>query len=138
MDQLSAWRNEVVRLAVKDPANYKTHAKTKRLATLEKLVFEVIPSVPGNKLWLLGNSLGEENRAWRRAKFHQQFRLFFRFDQRSKIIIYGFINDENSMRARGKKTDAYLVFQKMLERGSPPTEWAELLVAAKSFERELI
>ena len=129
-DQWAKLSNEVRRLATKEPVGYRSHRKTKKLATLEKLMFEVIPQDPGNRLWLQGSSLGEENRAWKRAKFGQQYRLFFRFDSAAKIIIYGWINDEKTLRARQSKTDAYLIFQKMLESGNPPTSWDELLLSS--------
>jgi toxin YhaV len=126
-DQYAKWSNQVLGLARKDPDGFKSNPKTKRFATLEKLVFEVIPSDPANRLWLQGNTLGPENRAWRRAKFFQQYRLFFRYDSNAKIIIYGWINDEQTLRARQTKSDAYTVFQRMLESGNPPTDWDELL-----------
>ena len=129
-DQWAKLSNEVRGLAAKDPVGYRSHQKTKKLATLEKLMFEVIPQDPGNRLWLQGSSLGEENRAWKRAKFGQQYRLFFRFDSAAKIIIYGWINDEKTLRARQSKTDAYLIFQKMLQAGNPPTSWDELLLSS--------
>lgn len=129
-DQWAKLSNEVRRLANKDPAGYRLHQKTKKLATLEKLMFEVIPQDPANRLWLQGTSLGEENRAWKRAKFGQQYRLFFRFDSTAKIIIFGWINDEKTLRARQSKTDAYLIFQRMLEAGNPPSGWDELLLSS--------
>lgn len=33
------------------------------------------------------------------------------------------MNDENTLRTYGKKTDAYTVFSKMLKRGHPPADW---------------
>ena len=120
----------MIALAAKDPAGYKSHFSTKRLATLEKLLFEVIPSDPSNKVWLQGNTLGQANRNWRRAKFLQQYRLFFRFDSKNKIVIYGWVNDENSLRARESKTDAYKIFESMLKSGNPPSGWDELLEAS--------
>lgn len=126
-DQFAKLKREVERLAVKQPESYRSHPKTKKLATLVKLVFDVIPSNPANSLWQQGNTLGPENRAWRRAKFSQQYRLFFRFDSKAKVIIYGWINDEQTLRARQSKNDAYVVFRSMLEAGHPPTDWSELL-----------
>lgn len=122
-DQWSTLTNDVFQLASDRPESYKSHRKAKRLATLEKLVFEVIPPDPANRLWLQGNTLGVENRAWRRAKFGQQYRLFFRFDSASRIIIYGWMNDQNSLRARESKSDAYVVFASMLDSGNPPSRW---------------
>ena len=43
------------------------------------------------------------------------------------------INDENSKRAYDSNTDAYRVFKKMLDNGSPPDNWHDLL---KEAERE--
>jgi toxin YhaV len=34
------------------------------------------------------------------------------------------------LRASGSKSDPYIVFQRMLERGHPPDDWADLLSAS--------
>jgi toxin YhaV len=75
--------------------------------------------------------LGDEHKHWFRAKFFQQYRLFFRFDSESKIIVYAWVNDEKNKRAYGSKTDAYRVFEKMLNSGHPPDSWDHLLDEAK-------
>lgn len=126
-DKFAAWSNGVRRLAKKNPSSFRSHPQTKRLATLQKLVFDVIPTDPSHRLWLQGNTLGPENRAWRRAKFHERYRLFFRFDSASKIIIYAWVNDERSLRARKSSSDSYAVFERMLAAGNPPSRWEELL-----------
>ncbi len=114
-------------MITKNPTDFESHSKVKLFATLQKLVFEVIPEDPARESFLLGNTLGPENRAWRRAKFSQQYRLFFRFDSAAKIIIYAWVNDANSLRAYQSKTDAYAMFAKRLHNGNPPTNWDELL-----------
>lgn len=114
-------------LRVKHPETYQKKAPTKILAAIEKLTKEVIPADPTSSTYDLGNTIGPEHRAWKRAKFLQQFRLFFRYDTKSKIIIYGWVNDENTKRAYGSKTDAYRVFQKRLSAGDPPTDWKDLI-----------
>lgn len=48
-----------------------------------------IPRDPGRKEFLQGSTLGANHRHWRRAKFFQQFRLFFRFQGRSRVIVLG-------------------------------------------------
>ena len=68
------------------------------------------------------------------AKFFQQYRLFFRFHLEKKIIIYTWVNDENTKRAYDKKTDAYTVFKKMLKNGNPPNNWDDLLKGVKELE----
>jgi toxin YhaV len=61
----------------------------------------------------------------------QQYRVFFRYSTKSEIIAYGWVNDEESLRAYGSKTDAYLVFKKMLESGRVPNDWDELIAESK-------
>lgn len=133
-DQWSFLQNEVVRLASKQPETYRSHPTTKKQATIKKLVFEVIPSDPVNRLWPPGNTLGPENRSWRRAKFGQRYRLFFRFDSASKIVVYGWMNDENSFRARNSRTDAHSVFAALLNSGNPSSARDDLLEASNSLQ----
>ncbi|KXV79940.1 toxin, partial [Acetobacter malorum] len=72
-------------------------------------------------------TLGKAHKHWFRAKFgNGRFRLFFRYDSATKVIIFAWVNDNNSLRTYGAKTDAYKVFQGMLEGGNPPDGWTEL------------
>ena len=77
------------------------------------------------------------HRHWRRAKFFQQVRLFFRFHTGSRLIVLGWVNDTHTKRAYGSKTDAYRVFQSMLASGQPPDNWEELLQDATRAEERL-
>ncbi|WP_395225411.1 type II toxin-antitoxin system YhaV family toxin, partial [Escherichia coli] len=54
------------------------------------------------------------------------YRLFFAYGEKEKVIILGWMIDENTLRTYGKKTDAYTVFSKMLQRGHPPADWDTL------------
>mgnify|MGYP000107753959 CR=1 FL=1 len=99
----------------------------KLLRSIEKITNEVVPNDPSSKVFRQGLTLGPEYKHWRRVVFHQQYRLFFRYDSRMKVIIYVWMNDEDTKRAYESKTDAYRVFQKMLESGYPPGDFAELL-----------
>lgn len=82
-----------------------------------------------------GGTLGDDHKHWFRAKFgNGRYRLFFRFDSRAKIVIYAWVNDERSLRTYGSKTDAYKVFRDMLDNGSPPGSWVQLLEEAKKRE----
>lgn len=127
VDQYSKLSNEAKKLVISAGENLSAHPKIKRIAALRRLVFEIIPSDPASARYLLGNTLGPKHRAWRRAKFGGQYRLFFRFDSAAKIIIFGWMNDEESLRSYGSKNDAYAVFSKMLESGTPPSTWTDLL-----------
>jgi len=74
--------------------------------------------------------MGAAYRHWRRAKIGRRFRLFFRFDSKTRIIIFAWVNDEHALRPSGSKSDPNIVFQRMLERGHPPDDWADLLSAS--------
>ena len=98
---------------------------------IQRLIFELIPYDPTSATFRQGSTLGYDNKHWFRAKFFQQYCLFFRYHLESKVIVYAWVNDEKNKGAYGSKTDAYKVFEKMLNSGHPPEEWDELLRAAK-------
>jgi toxin YhaV len=127
LDQLEDLLTQVETLRQKHPEDYKKKKATKCLAAIFKLAFDFIPQDPTRNDYRQGSTLGEDYKHWFRAKFFQQYRLFFRYHQENKIIVFAWVNDENSKRAYGSKTDAYLVFKKMLENGDPPNSWDVLL-----------
>lgn len=86
---------------------------------------EAVSADPGRDEFRQGNTLGTAYRHWRRAKIGRRFRLFFRYDSRSKVIVYAWGNDENTLQSAGRKSDPYAVFEKMLGRGNPPDDWDE-------------
>jgi toxin YhaV len=126
-DQLTALMDKVEDLKDKKPDSYESSKDYKILAAINKLTMEAIPSDPGNTDYSIGNTMGAANRKWKRAKFYQQYRLFFRYDHSSKTIVYAWVNDEETKRSYGSKDDAYVVFKKMLKRGNPPNIWDELM-----------
>jgi toxin YhaV len=73
------------------------------LAAIQKLIFEKIPQDSTLPEYRQGITLGDEHKHWFRAKFFQQYRLFFRYHLESKIIVYAWANDESTKRAYGKK-----------------------------------
>ncbi len=81
-----------------------------------------------------GNILGKDNRHWFHAKFHERYRLFYRFSSKEKVIIYAWVNDERTLRKAGSKTDPYSVFRSMLESGNPPSTMEQLLAHAKELK----
>ncbi|WP_246605446.1 type II toxin-antitoxin system YhaV family toxin [Sphaerospermopsis torques-reginae] len=122
LEQLEELIIQVENLRQKYPQEYKQKNATKRLAAIFKLAFNVIPQDPTLNDYRQGITLGDEYKHWFRAKFFQQYRLFFRYHQHGKIIVYAWVNEEKSKRA----------FQKMLESGNPPDEWNDLLKEAES------
>lgn len=128
---------QVENLRAKQPNSYQKKNATKRLAAISKLAFEIIPLNPKLPEYRQGTTLGDENKHWFRAKFFQQYRLFFRFHQASKIIVLAWVNDEKTKRAYDSKSDAYHIFQKMLANGRPPNDWKELLGEATKASLQL-
>lgn len=122
----------VARLREKDPAGYKRSADAKLLAALARLTLDIIPADPAAKPFRQGGTLGKRRKHWFRAKFgNGRYRLFFQFSSREKVIIYAWLNDENTLRTRGAATDAYSVFKAMLERGNPPDDWEQLMKSVR-------
>lgn len=131
LDQLDALIVEVEALRAKDPQGYGSKNASKRLAAITRLMLQDIPQDPSRKEVQQGSTLGAAHRHWRRAKFFQQYRLFFRYHTPSKVIVFAWVNDEDTMRAYQSDDDAYRVFRQMLESGHPPDDWDQLLAEAR-------
>ena len=130
--QLEALTRQVEVSKQKDPVMYVKKNVSKRLAAITKLAFDAIPQDPTRPEYRQGNTLGDEHKHWFRAKFLQQYRLFFRFHAPSKVIVFVWINDEDTKRAYESSDDAYRVFRKMLGSGHPPDDWNQLVVEARA------
>lgn len=137
LDQFESLLAQVEALRQKHPNAYTQKNATKRLAAIAKLIFEAIPQNPENPDYRLGATLGKDRKHWFRAKFFQQYRLFFRYHKASKTILYAWVNDESSLRAYESDDDAYRVFRRMLENGHPPDDWDALLTESKSVAERL-
>ncbi len=134
LDQLERLTAAVEKARRADPAGYGATANAKLLTVLRRLIFETIPADPTRSDYRQGDTLGREHKHWFRAKFgNGRFRLFFRYDSRSRVIIYAWVNDEQTLRTRGARTDAYRVFKGMLDKGNPPDDWETLRSAATRF-----
>lgn len=135
--QLEALVGQVEALRKKDPVGYVNKNASKRLAAIAKLAFDVIPQDPARADYRQGNTLGNEHKHWFRAKFFQQYRLFFRYHASSKVIVFAWVNDEDSKRAYESGDDAYRVFRRMLESGHPSDDWNQLLAEAGAEAKRL-
>jgi toxin YhaV len=134
-EAFSALEAEVARMAEQRPEDVASHPKAKLLARIANLILDGIPRDPNAPAFGLGNTLGPAHRHWRRAKFLQRFRLFYRFDSASRIIIYAWVNDENTLRMAGARADPYSVFARRLDEGDPPDRWDELMEDAGATRR---
>jgi toxin YhaV len=138
LDQLEALTAQVEALKRKDRAGYVKKNAAKRLAAIAKLAVEVIPQDPARPEYRQGNTLGDENKHWFRARFFQQHRLFFRFHAQAKVIVFAWVNDEGTLRAYESADDAYRVFRRMLDSGRPPSDWGQLLAEARAESERLV
>ena len=131
LDQLERLTTAVERARAKDPRGWARSANAKLLAALRRLVFEIIPQDPARPVYRQGGVPGAERKHWFRAKFGAgRFRLFFRYSAKARIIIFGWVNDETTLRTYDSESDSYAVFRRMLDKGNPPDDWAQLLAEA--------
>jgi toxin YhaV len=134
--QLRRLVEQVEALAAKDPLGFKEQPSAKLLATINRYTQEIIPRDPNAAEFRQGNTLGADNRHWFRAKFHERYRLFFRFSSKERVLLYAWVNDERTLRKSGSKTDPYRVFRAMLEAGDPPNSMEQLLAHAKELKEK--
>jgi len=137
LDQVERLGQQVQALKEKYPETYIQKNASKRLAAILRLAFDIIPQDPSRLEYRQGGTLGDEHKHWFRAKFFQQYRLFFRYHGPSKVIVLAWVNDEDTKRAYESNDDAYRVFRKMLVSGHPPDDWNELLSEARQECRRL-
>lgn len=136
---LDALEAEVTTLAAEHPASYKTHPRTRLLASVYKAITERVPASPDHPDFRLGKSLGRDYGNWRRVKkgLPERYRLFFRFTSKPvKLIVYVWFNDEDTLRKAGSRTDVYETFRRMLARGEVPDSIDHLLRESSKAGRE--
>ena len=124
----------VTKLAQQHPNEYKSHPKTRLLASVYKCITQLVPANPDDPDFRLGKTLGKEYANWRRVKkgMPDRYRLFFRFASSPvKLIVYIWFNDEDTLRKAGSKTDVYETFKRMLMRGEVPSSINVLLAESR-------
>ena len=125
---------QVTALARRNPAGYKSHSKTRLLASVYQAIVQTVPDNPDHPDFRLGKALGTGYSNWRRVKkgMPDRYRLFFRFASRPvKIIVFVWFNDEDTLRKAGSKTDVYEAFRRMLARGEVPDGIEALLIESR-------
>ncbi len=133
------FRNQIETLANEVEQDSKLNTKKKKsdkAKLLETILDEMdnIAKNPDDPKYRMGNTIGNKYSHWRRAKIKGRYRIFFRFHSIQKIIIFAWVNDEDTKRTYGSKNDAYAIFKKMLDKGNPPDNWNELLAAVSASE----
>lgn len=126
LTQVNTLMTEVANAKAANPDTYLRKPAAKRLAAIRKLATVEIPADPGHRKYRLGTTMGDDYRYWRRAKFFERYRLFFRYSNADRLIVLAWVNDGSTLRARGARNDVYAVFTRMLRNGTPPSTWADL------------
>jgi toxin YhaV len=137
LGQLGRLADATRRAMAADPKGWPRNDNVRVLAAVAKLTLLDIPQRPGDPKYRQDDTLGEAYRHWFRAKFHQRFRLFFRYDSRARLIVYAWVNDEHTLRKAGAKSDPYRRFRTMLQSGTPPDAWDDLVKSAKDLPPDL-
>lgn len=132
VEQLQKLRAAAERARRRDPEGYRSNANVKLFRALAHAILEAVPGDPGRDEYRQGNTLGPAHRHWRRVRIGRRFRLFFRYDSRSRTIVFAWVNDEQTLRSSGSKSDPYAVFEKMLRRGNPPDDWERLVAVSRT------
>lgn len=127
LEQLQKLHQAARRAESINPVGFASNANVKLFRALSQLMLETVPDNPARDEYRQGNTLGPDHRHWRRAKIGRRFRLFFRYDSKAKVIVYAWVNDEQTLRSSGSKSDPYAIFEKMLGRGNPPADWNALV-----------
>lgn len=122
--RLNQLEQEVQKIQQKSPNNYQQHPTTKLLASVLRVITQQVPANPDNADFRLGKTLGDQYTVFRRVKkgMPDRYRLFFRFASETISIVYIWLNDQNSLRKEGSKTDVYAVFRKLLDKGIVPID----------------
>lgn len=131
IEQLMRLRTAVLRAQENDPEGFESNSNVKFFRALIQLIQDQVPGDPARHEYRQGNTLGPAYRHWRRAKLGRRYRLFFRYDSTAMVIVYAWINDAQTLRSAGSKSDPYAVFEKMLGRGNPPDDWNALVLASR-------
>ena len=108
LEQLARLKAASDKAIASNPQSALENANVKLYAALGKLMLETIPSDPARDDYRQGNAMGPHFRHWRRAKIGRRFRLFFRYDSRTKVIVYAWLNDEKTLRTAGSRNDPYV------------------------------
>ncbi len=114
------------------PDTWQQKAIARFLKSLTHKILVEIPASDDFSEYRHGGKLGKSSRKssyrnWYRAKPGSRNRLFFRVDIQMKVIVYVWINDLDHPRKEGDKNDPYLVFAKLLDSGTVPDDFVDLL-----------
>jgi len=95
----------------RDPENYRKSPRARLLARVYKAIKDEIPADPQHACYYQGDADGRGYKQWRRAKPAEHYRLFFKWDKETNLIIYAWLNSEISLTKYRSHMDAYRAFR---------------------------
>lgn len=121
-----------------DPLGADTNPNVRLFAAHAKLIFDAVPSEPNRDEYRQGSTMVLVFRHWATCQGRPPCYEVFRFDWKSRIIVFALVNDENPLRFCASKSDPHTVFQHMPQRGHPPDDWEALVSHSHSDWREAL
>lgn len=117
----------VRKIKERNPEGWESNRIVSLYKAIARTCLVEVPNDPADIRYRQGNTLGKAYKHWFRAKPASRHRLFFRYDGKSRVIAYVWINGPKQLRAAGSKRDPYTVFAKLLEKGKIPDSWPALV-----------
>jgi len=134
IEQLQKLQTAAQKAKAQDPQGFESNANVKLFNALAQLMLETVPSDPSRDEYRQGNTMGPAFRHWRRAKLGRRFRLFFRFDSKTRIIIFIAMKEAQTYFAERQARADLTEFDAVMARtrGEPPREGDRILPAKNS------
>ena len=131
LSQLHRLTTAAARARRADPAGWRSNANVRLLAALRERVLDRVPRDPLAAEFRQGNTLGTAHRHRFRAKFGaNRFRLFFRADSASRIIVYAWVTTTTRSEKPGRDRSLHSILSNAGPR-HPAGDWTVLLAEAK-------
>jgi toxin YhaV len=115
-ERFRSLRAEVAELKARLPdIEYRAHPRVRLLAAVVRLVRDTVPQNPNAPEFRLRDDLAK----FRRVKGYglpERYRLFWVFSSEAKTIVFLYLNDENTLRKEGSRTDPYNVFKALVQQ----------------------
>ncbi len=102
---------------------YRAHPRVRLLASIVRLVREIVPDNPNASDFQLWDDLAKFRRAKDRG-LPARCRLFWVFSSLAKTIIFLYLNDETPLRQAGSKSDPYEIVKKIVRQGKIGPDFA--------------
>ncbi|MGI8609912.1 MAG: type II toxin-antitoxin system YhaV family toxin [Candidatus Dormibacteria bacterium] len=99
-----------------DAPQFHYHPTTKLFRAVFEAVYNLVPSDPERRDFLLDGDLAKFRRV-KKNGLPKRYRLFFVFSTKARVIIFLYLNDEHTLRNQGSSNDPYAVFSRMVSRG---------------------